>query len=429
MPSKPYNALASHRALYGFSGNLYRQLYEIPCIIYNIRPNMFIYLCSRLLDRNIHGQYEALLKELRANDKTEFKKFTRLPTEMFDEILVRIKHRIQKKDTWMREALSPGLKLAIVLRHIATGDSLQTLMYGFRVSDSAIAKFLPVVLKAIIDEYAEEAIDTPSTPEEWLELEKLMRTKHQVPHSFGGLDGKHCRLAVCPSNSGSLYYNYKGFYSFVLLALVDGLLRFRWIDVGANGACSDTQILNNSELFENIENNTIGFPEPSPLPGDNENMPYFILGDEIFGLKPWLMKPIPGKLTNKEEQIYNYRISRGRRVAENGFGVLANRFRILLKGLHHNVETAQLVVTTCVVLHNLMRLRYPTDQARVADTFGPNGREVPGRWRREVNWSEKQKLTNEKGNRDLKMAKLQRLTLQKYFNSSIGAVPWQDKMV
>ena len=388
-----------------------------------------ILLLCRILDRPIHGQYEALLmSELYHNDEKAFKNFTRLPTEMYDEVLSRIETRLKKKDTRWRDSLPAGLKLAVVLRHIATGDSYKTLMYGFRVSDSAISKFLPSVLRAIIEEYAEEVIDTPTTPEEWMELEDTMRNVWQVPHSFGGIDGKHVRL-FSPKKSGSLYHNYKGFCSIVLLAFVDGNLRFRWIDVGANGSCSDTQIFNDSELNECIQDGTVGFPEPDPLPGDTEDMPYFLLGDDIFGLKSWMMKPIPGKVLSREERIYNYRISRGRRVVENAFGVLAHIFQILLKPIAQDVDTAQLIVMCCVVLHNLMRIRYPTSQNKALDKFGPNGNVSPGEWRKQVNWSDKQKLKAEKGNRDLKEAKIQRLTLVKYFNSSVGSVPWQEKMV
>ena len=46
-------------------------------------------------------------------------------------------------------------------------------------------------------------------------------------------------------------------------------------------------------------------------------LPYFLVGDEIFPLKTWLMRPYPGTdLSCEEKKIYNYRHSRARRVIE-----------------------------------------------------------------------------------------------------------------
>lgn len=51
-------------------------------------------------------------------------------------------------------------------------------------------------------------------------------------------------------HSGSEYYNSKGFFSIVLLGLVDANYRFLWADVGCVGSQSDAQIYNASELAE-----------------------------------------------------------------------------------------------------------------------------------------------------------------------------------
>ena len=80
----------------------------------------------------------------------------------------------------------------------------------------------------------------------------------------GALDGKHVALKK-PKTSGALYHNYKGFFSIVMLALVDGQYKFRWVDAGTDGSCSDAQIFNACQLKRRIEDGRIGFPDPAPI--------------------------------------------------------------------------------------------------------------------------------------------------------------------
>ncbi len=137
----------------------------------------------------------------------------------------------------------------------------------------------------------------------------------------------------CPKRSGSLFYNYKGFYSIILLALVDADYKFLWVDVRQHGSSSDAQIFNQCELKEAIEDRMIGFSPTDPLPDDDRLMPYFIIGDNAFALKTWLMKPFSKHNMSDEQRIFNYKLSHARRIVENAFGILANHFQCLLSPL------------------------------------------------------------------------------------------------
>ena len=67
----------------------------------------------------------------------------------------------------------------------------------------------------------------------------------------------------------------------------------------------------------------INLPTPKQLPGDvgGDPMPYIFLGDEAFPLKPYLLRPYPGRqLDSDAKKVFNYRLSRARRVIENTFG-------------------------------------------------------------------------------------------------------------
>ena len=115
-----------------------------------------------------------------------------------------------------------------------------------------------------------------------------------------------------------------------MLALVDGQYKLRWVDAGTAGSCSDAQIFNACQLKKKIEDGRIGFPDPAPITHGDRDVPYFILTDDTFALKTWLMKPYGRRMLNKGERIANYRISRGRRVVENAFGILVSRFRVMM---------------------------------------------------------------------------------------------------
>ena len=225
-----------------------------------------------------------------------------------------------------------------------------------------------------------------------------------MPHACAAFDGKHvaCRR---PRNSGSLYYNYKSFFSIVLMGLVDSDYKFLWIDVGGCGLMSDAQLFNASELKEFREDNSIGFPLADPLPNDDRPTPYIILGDDAFGLRTYLMKPYAQRQLTKEQRVFNYRLSRGRRIVENAFGILAQRWQILLTTMQHDPETIAIIVEACVILHNLMRMRYHALQNAAMDAENTNHQIIPGSWRASANMHD---VDNIRGsNRDSTAAKKQ----------------------
>ena len=118
------------------------------------------------------------------------------------------------------------------------------------------------------------------------------------------------------------------------------------------------QIFNTCHLKRKIGDGSIGFPDPAPITQSGRDVPYFILADDAFALKTWLMKPYGRRMLTREERIANYRISRGRRVVENAFGILVSRFRVMMNTIELPPETVRDVVLTCVVLHNILRSQY-----------------------------------------------------------------------
>lgn len=97
------------------------------------------------------GASGTLIRELAVEDPKSYYNIMRMSVKKFDELLTLVTPLIQKQDTKMRVAITCRTKLEITLRYLATGDSLKSLQYLFRVPHNTISTFLPEVLKAIYE--------------------------------------------------------------------------------------------------------------------------------------------------------------------------------------------------------------------------------------------------------------------------------------
>ena len=167
--------------------------------------------------------------------------------------------------------------------------------------------------------------------------------------------------------------------------MVSSDYKFIWADVGGKGHQSDAQLYNASELKEHLDTGALNLPVPEPLPNDNQPFLYFFLGDDAFALKN-NMKHYSRRGLSHSQRIYNYRISRDRRVVENAFGILANIT------LQQPPEVVRILLIAAVCLLNLMRMRYPRQQNIMLDGEDNEHRLVEGEWRQDCNIHEVQNV-------------------------------------
>lgn len=219
------------------------------------------------------------------------------------------------------------------------------------------------------------------------------------------------------------------------MAICDANYVIRFVDIGAYGRRSDGGIFKDSAIGKAFDQNRMNIPQPAAIGEAGRILPYCLVGDEAFPLKPYLLRPYPGRggLT-PERDVYNYRLSRARRVIENTFGILASQWRIYRKPIIAKPENAKLMVQATVCLHNWLR-RQDIDEDKyvhptlvdVDDSSYPNGFK-PGSWRTIMeDGCAFKNISNCGSNMSAKQCLEIRDEFCHYFNNE-GAVPWQNNI-
>lgn len=213
------------------------------------------------------------------------------------------------------------------------------------------------------------------------------------------------------------------------MAIADARYRFLYIDVGCNGRISDGGVFNKCTFAAAMNNDALKLPEPTPLLGRTMNVPFMIVADDAFALRINIMKPFPGRTLTGAQRIFNYRLSRARRVVENSFGILTARFRVLRDAINLDANKTKRITLACCALHNFLIEKAPSYAGGgMADRYDSDGELIPGEWRRFP-------VEEIRGTEDLPSPYLPpkaieiRNELKEYFMSVEGELPWQYKFI
>ncbi|KAK5648293.1 hypothetical protein RI129_003185 [Pyrocoelia pectoralis] len=371
--------------------------------------------CRKWLQRRAEGQgvLTMLNDELLNEDPASYRNFLRLTSEQFDILLVKIGSHITKQDTVKRESISVRSRLEVTLRFLATGESYRSLMYSTRIHESSISRIVPEVCKVIFEHLTPDYLVTPTTVEIWRTIANDFYNIWQFPQCLGALDGKHIKFKA-PRSDGSYYFNYKNEHSIVLMGLADAKYRFLYVNVGVNRRISVGGVFRECKLSQAMMENKLNFPAPIPLPGRELRVPFVVVADNAFPLLPNLLKPYSQSGLSHDCRIFNYRLSRARRIIENAFGILANRFRVLLNTINLSAEKAELITLACVVLHNFLATHSVSYVEITPEELVTNKLET---------------LMQQTGNRPSNHAFQVREKFKNVFCSAEGTVPWQENSI
>eukprot|EP00304_Pavlova_gyrans_P015026 CAMPEP_0206063014 /NCGR_PEP_ID=MMETSP1466-20131121/58016_1 /ASSEMBLY_ACC=CAM_ASM_001126 /TAXON_ID=44452 /ORGANISM="Pavlova gyrans, Strain CCMP608" /LENGTH=355 /DNA_ID=CAMNT_0053438379 /DNA_START=220 /DNA_END=1284 /DNA_ORIENTATION=- len=163
--------------------------------------------------------------------------------------------------------------------------------------------------------------------------------KGGLPRCVGAMDGTHVEIPKPPRHSGDFLY-YKGKYTRILHAMVDSKGLFLSVNCGIPGSLGDNVALVESEiptlLFEHAYPNGC-----------------YAIGDNIYPLRPLLLKSYDFTTADERQQAFNRCLDRARAPVENAFSRLKGRFR-RLKYLRVAHGRQRRFMVACCVLHNVI---------------------------------------------------------------------------
>lgn len=221
-------------------------------------------------------------------------------------------------------------------------------LYG--VSQSTVSRYFHQVIDLINRHVVPNEIQFPVNDEDVRRNVDGFRARYNevMPEIVGIIDGTLVAITSPPIFSNvfpaRLYRTRKGYTGLNVLVITGYDGRFLYINARYPGSCHDSAVFRTSlvrlQLLTEFQRT-----------GRNRGI---LLGDQGFGVEPFLFPPIPGRDLSRDQQAYNRAHKVVRMSVENTIGDLKIVFRCLLKHrtLHYDPTFAGKIVYASGALHN-----------------------------------------------------------------------------
>jgi len=125
-------------------------------------------------------------------------------------------------------------------------------------------------------------LQIPKTEAEWKIIVTGFNDQWNFPNCLGAVNGKHVSIKK-PPHTGA-HYNYKKFFSILLMAVVNSNYEFTMADASINGRISDGGVLGNTAFGKASVDKFLQIPEPGTLTNSEKKLPFVFVGDDAFAL-------------------------------------------------------------------------------------------------------------------------------------------------
>ncbi|XP_068757390.1 uncharacterized protein [Montipora capricornis] len=249
------------------------------------------------------------------------------------------------------------------------------------VGVSTVCKIVREVSESIIINLRKDSVMAHFPSDEARFKEKMLDTEQlwQFPCALASIDGYHLPLK-CPAGGLEAckeYYNFKNFYSIILIEMEDAKYRFIWASCKYQRNFHDSTIFKSTKVREDMTDGEI-IPQIGKDIGGVTFSP-LILGDLAFPFKPWFMKPFTNAVLTPIQSNFNYRLSRSHIIVECAYGQLTGRWRVLLCKCESTPVELRSACLACIVLHNICISSGESLNRKLNLTIDPNSNEMRDR--------------------------------------------------
>uniref|UniRef100_A0A8D8Z7C7 Putative nuclease HARBI1 n=1 Tax=Cacopsylla melanoneura TaxID=428564 RepID=A0A8D8Z7C7_9HEMI len=265
-----------------------------------------------------------------------FKEAFRLSVSQFEFLHGEIGVRLTSP-TNRSHALTAEEKILSSLHWMGTGSQYHSVSSMHGISKSSVCRNVHEVISAIVSVLFQRLV---CWPDDVGQIAAGFLQKGGFPSVAGCVDGTMVNIDA-PTQFEEQYVNRHGKHAINVMAICGPGLMLYAINASWPGSIHDSRVLWNTAIFRKFDvENWRPFPDA------------VILGDSAYPLKEWLIPPVIRNPENPEEQAFLRAHRQTRRLIENCFGIMKEKFPCL-NHMRLEPEFAGMIVLACATLHNI----------------------------------------------------------------------------
>lgn len=212
-------------------------------------------------------------------------------------------------------------------------------------------RYKRLVISAIIRKFRDEYVKFPSTEDELQKQSASFAQWFKYPGVVGVVDGLIVPVKL-PDHAlaTSMWCERKSVYGYNIQAVCNANCEFTFFAASHYASVHDGRAFKESTLWNSLEQGLL-------IPPEQRKGVYFLLGDNAYSLRSFLLHPWKGRPTaGTRADSFNYFLSAARCTIERAFGQLVLTFPILKNGMDvRDTESALQIIQCCCLLHNIRK--------------------------------------------------------------------------